>query len=112
MAHPAARDGLGGVRVDDVPRIFEIRQGLIEQLEFEQYSTEAAQWAVDNVVVDWSAQALLSAFEPKWDAVLPRGASGGPELLPAVSPGQFVAFLDRAEGEIASGPVAGSGTLR
>ena len=35
--------------------------GLIDQLEYEQYSTEAAQWAVQNVDADWNEQAALSA---------------------------------------------------
>ena len=39
------------------------QQGLIEQLEYEQYSTEAAQWAVENVDVDWNEQAALKAAE-------------------------------------------------
>jgi endonuclease YncB( thermonuclease family) len=37
--------------------------GLIDQLEYEQYSTEAAQWAVENVDVDWNEQAALSAAQ-------------------------------------------------
>lgn len=37
------------------------QQGLVEQLEYEQYSTEAAQWAVEHVDVDWNEQAALSA---------------------------------------------------
>jgi Host cell surface-exposed lipoprotein len=39
------------------------QQGLIEQLEFEEYSTEAAQWAVANVQVDWNEQAALKAAD-------------------------------------------------
>jgi Host cell surface-exposed lipoprotein len=39
------------------------QQGLIEQLEYEQYSTEAAQWAVENVDVDWNEQAALKAAD-------------------------------------------------
>lgn len=38
------------------------RQGLIEQLEYEQYSNEAAVYAVDNVGADWNEQALGSAL--------------------------------------------------
>jgi hypothetical protein len=37
------------------------RSGLIDQLEFEGYSTEDATWAVDNVTVDWNQQAARSA---------------------------------------------------
>ena len=37
------------------------RQGLIEQLEFEEYSTEDAEYAVDAVGVDWNEQAAKSA---------------------------------------------------
>ena len=52
----------------------------------------------------------LAEIAPGWrHPVLGRTAT---ELLPAVSPGQFVAVLDRTEGEIARGAVAGSGTLR
>ena len=52
----------------------------------------------------------LAEIAPKWrHPVLGRTAA---ELLPAVPPGQFVAVLDPAEGEIAQGPVAGSETLR
>lgn len=39
------------------------KQGLIEQLEFEGYSSADAQYAVDNIVVDWSEQAALKAAE-------------------------------------------------
>jgi len=39
------------------------RTGLIEQLEYENYSTEDASWAVDNVSVDWNQQAALKAEE-------------------------------------------------
>lgn len=35
--------------------------GLIKQLEFEEYSTEDATWAVDRVEVDWNEQAAKSA---------------------------------------------------
>jgi colicin import membrane protein len=37
------------------------RSGLIKQLEFEEYSTEDATWAVDRVEVDWNEQAAKSA---------------------------------------------------
>ncbi|WP_291381687.1 Ltp family lipoprotein, partial [Demequina sp.] len=35
--------------------------GLIDQLEFEGFTTAQATYAVDNVVVDWNEQAVLSA---------------------------------------------------
>lgn len=35
--------------------------GLIEQLEYEQFSHEDAVWAADNCNADWNEQALLSA---------------------------------------------------
>ena len=37
------------------------RQGLIEQLEFEEFSTEDAEYAVDALEVDWKEQAAKSA---------------------------------------------------
>ncbi len=37
------------------------REGLIKQLEYEQYSLEDAVYAVDNCGADWSAQAVASA---------------------------------------------------
>ena len=37
------------------------RKGLIEQLEFEGYSTEAATIAVDSLGVDWNEQAAKCA---------------------------------------------------
>ena len=37
------------------------RTGLIDQLAFENYSPEAAEYAVDNVDVDWNEQAVKSA---------------------------------------------------
>jgi hypothetical protein len=37
------------------------REGLIEQLEFEEFSTADATFAVDNVTVDWMAEAEQSA---------------------------------------------------
>lgn len=37
------------------------RSGLIEQLEFEDYSTEDATFAVDHIEVDWDEQAALKA---------------------------------------------------
>lgn len=37
------------------------RPGLIGQLEYEEYSTEDATWAVDRVTVDWNEQAAESA---------------------------------------------------
>ena len=37
------------------------RQGLIDQLEFEEYSTEDAEYAVDALDVDWKEQAAKSA---------------------------------------------------
>lgn len=39
------------------------RQGLIEQLEFEEYSTEDATFAVDYVAPDWNEQAALAAAD-------------------------------------------------
>lgn len=36
------------------------RTGLIGQLEFEEFSTEDATWAVDNLEVDWNEQAVKS----------------------------------------------------
>jgi Host cell surface-exposed lipoprotein len=39
------------------------RKGLIEQLEFEGYSTTDATYAVDNVSVDWHEQAALKAAQ-------------------------------------------------
>lgn len=37
------------------------RQGLIDQLEFEDYSTEDATFAVDSVSPDWNEQAVRVA---------------------------------------------------
>ena len=37
------------------------RQGLIEQLEYEEYSTDDATAAVDSLDVDWMAEAVESA---------------------------------------------------
>lgn len=37
------------------------RSGLIEQLEYEDFSTEDATYAVDSLNVDWNKQAALSA---------------------------------------------------
>lgn len=37
------------------------RQGLINQLEFEGYSTEDAMYAVDNITVDWNEQCAKKA---------------------------------------------------
>jgi hypothetical protein len=37
------------------------RQGLIDQLEYEDYSTEDAEYAVDALDVDWNEQAARSA---------------------------------------------------
>lgn len=37
--------------------------GLIEQLEYEQYSTEDATYAADNCGADWNEQALIKAKE-------------------------------------------------
>lgn len=37
------------------------REGLIDQLEFEQFSNADATWAVDRVEVDWNEQAAKSA---------------------------------------------------
>ena len=39
------------------------KQGLIEQLEFEGFSSADAQYAVDNITVDWKEQAALKAAE-------------------------------------------------
>ncbi|QZH65400.1 Ltp family lipoprotein [Mycolicibacterium farcinogenes] len=37
------------------------RQGLIEQLEYEDFSTADATFAVDHITVDWNAQAAKAA---------------------------------------------------
>ena len=37
------------------------RQGLIEQLEYEEFSTADATFAVDHVTVDWNAEPVESA---------------------------------------------------
>jgi hypothetical protein len=37
------------------------RQGLIDQLEYEDYSTEDATFAVDHITVDWNEQAVKAA---------------------------------------------------
>ena len=37
------------------------RQGLIDQLKFEDYSEADATWAVDHLTVDWNQQAALMA---------------------------------------------------
>ncbi|MGM7719402.1 Ltp family lipoprotein [Metabacillus sp. Hm71] len=37
------------------------KKGLIEQLEYEGFSTEDATFAVDNIEVDWREQAVLTA---------------------------------------------------
>lgn len=37
------------------------RQGLIEQLEFEKYTTEDATYAVDKLKIDWNDQAVSKA---------------------------------------------------
>ncbi len=37
------------------------REGLIKQLEFEQFTTADATAAVDSMTVDWAAQAVVSA---------------------------------------------------
>jgi hypothetical protein len=39
------------------------RQGLIEQLEYEGYSTSDATFAVDHITVDWNQQAVRAAKE-------------------------------------------------
>lgn len=39
------------------------RTGLIQQLNFESYSTEDATWAVDQLSVDWNQQAVLKAAQ-------------------------------------------------
>lgn len=39
------------------------RQGLIEQLEYSQFSTEDATYAVDSLNVDWNEQAAKKAKE-------------------------------------------------
>jgi hypothetical protein len=39
------------------------RSGLIEQLEFEGFSTADATWGVDHVSVDWNEQAAKKARE-------------------------------------------------
>ena len=37
------------------------RQGLIQQLEFDDFSTEDATFAVDHITVDWNEQAAKKA---------------------------------------------------
>jgi hypothetical protein len=37
------------------------RQGLIAQLEYDDFSTEDATFAVDSITVDWNAQAVKKA---------------------------------------------------
>ena len=37
------------------------RQGLIEQLEYDEFSTEEATFAVDHITVDWNKQAAKAA---------------------------------------------------
>jgi hypothetical protein len=37
------------------------RQGLISQLEYDNFSTEDATFAVDSITVDWNAQAVKKA---------------------------------------------------
>ena len=37
------------------------KSGLVEQLEYEDYSSSDARWAVDHVVVSWGRQAVKSA---------------------------------------------------
>jgi Host cell surface-exposed lipoprotein len=37
------------------------RQGLIEQLEYEEFSESDAEYAVANVTVDWNQQAVIKA---------------------------------------------------
>jgi hypothetical protein len=37
------------------------RQGLIEQLEYDDFSTEDATFAVDSITVDWNGQAVKKA---------------------------------------------------
>ena len=39
------------------------RKGLIQQLEFEGYSSADATWAVDQLSVDWNQQAALKGAE-------------------------------------------------
>jgi hypothetical protein len=39
------------------------RQGLIDQLEYDDFSTEDATFAVDNIIVDWNEQAAKKAQE-------------------------------------------------
>ena len=39
------------------------KKGLKEQLEFEGFSSEAAEWAVENYNADWSSQACAKARE-------------------------------------------------
>ena len=68
------------------------RQGLIEQLEYDDFSTEDATFAVDHITVDWNEQAVkkaktylnLSAFsraglidQLEYDGVTPAQATYG-----------------------------------
>jgi hypothetical protein len=63
-SYPSASSGEGNAR-EQAERYLShqsfSRKGLIEQLEYEGYSTADATYAVDNVDVDWNEQAALKA---------------------------------------------------
>lgn len=50
------------------------KEGLYEQLIFEEYPVDAAQYAVDNLVTDWNANALKAAIQ--YQDIMPMSLSG------------------------------------
>lgn len=55
-------DRPGASRRGQLPRLHAVsRSGLIQQLEFEGYSTEDANFAADHVNADWNEQAVKEA---------------------------------------------------
>ena len=50
------------------------KQGLYDQLIFEQHSPEAAQYAVDTIDADWNQQALKSARFYRESMAMSHGA--------------------------------------
>jgi hypothetical protein len=49
------------------------RQGLISQLEYDEFSTEDATFAVDSITVDWNVQAVKKAKNYLSLSALSRG---------------------------------------